>query len=156
VIDEVINGFERSAAGVMENRTFHHDQVNSVVALSDHNGAKTQSIVYGPFGENISSTGSSSNSMKYTGREQDAETGLYYYRARYYDPEVGRFISEDPIGFDGGINFYAYVGNSPLQMTDPSGELPILVPIVACAVSPVCRAAVGGVIGGTISVGVVV
>jgi uncharacterized protein RhaS with RHS repeats len=48
--------------------------------------------------------------MQYTGREKDTESGLYYYRARYYDPELGRFISEDPIGFDGGINFYAYSG----------------------------------------------
>lgn len=122
VIDEVINGFERNSSGVMENRTFHHDQVNSVVALSDHNGTKTQSVVYGPFGESITSTGSNLNAMKYTGREQDAETGLYYYRARYYDPEIGRFISEDPIGFRGGINFYAYVTANPLNMVDPTGN----------------------------------
>jgi len=46
------------------------------------------------------------NSYTYTGREWDKETGLYYYRARYYDPMDGRFISKDPIGFDGGINIY--------------------------------------------------
>ncbi len=50
------------------------------------------------------------------------ETGLYYYRARYYDPTVGRFISEDPIGFGGGINFYAYVRNDPVILTDPLGR----------------------------------
>lgn len=59
----------------------------------------------------------------YTGREWDPEIGLYYYRARYYDPKVGRFISEDPIGFSGGVNFYAYVGNAPTGATDPSGLL---------------------------------
>lgn len=124
VIDEVINGFEKNASGVMENRTFHHDQVNSVVALSDHNGSKVQSIAYGPFGESLgTATGSSQNAMQYTGREKDGETGLYYYRARYYDPEIGRFVSEDPAGVGGGINFYSYVGNNPLILNDPSGNV---------------------------------
>ena len=122
VVDEIINGFERNDdTGKMENRTFHHDQVNSVVAVSDHNGKAVQEHSYGPFGETFDSSGTSQNTMKYTGREQDDETGLYYYRARYYDPELGRFISEDPIGFKGGINFYAYVGNNPLIGNDPSG-----------------------------------
>ena len=57
----------------------------------------------------------------FTGREWDAETGLYYYRARYYDPKIGRFISEDPIGFVAGVNFYSYVLNNPVRYTDPSG-----------------------------------
>jgi RHS repeat-associated protein len=58
----------------------------------------------------------------FTGREWDRETGLYYYRARYYDPETGRFTSKDPIGINGGdVNFYAYVGNNPVNDTDPMG-----------------------------------
>ncbi len=122
VVDEIINGFEKNSSGVMENRTFHHDQVNSVVALSDHNGNTTQVNSYGPYGEVFGSTGSSHNTMQYTGREQDAQSGLYYYRARYYDPELGRFISEDPAGFEGGINFYVYVGNNPLIYADPTGK----------------------------------
>ena len=64
------------------------------------------------------------NWFRYTGRELDSETGLYYYRARYYDPSVGRFISEDPINFIGGTNFYRYVGNSPLDFVDPFGLCP--------------------------------
>ena len=56
-----------------------------------------------------------------TGREFDTETGIYYYRARYYDPVNGRFINEDPIGFGGGINKYAYVGNSPVMLKDSYG-----------------------------------
>ena len=122
VIDEVIAGFEKNNQGLMESRTFHHDQVNSVVALTDHNGSAAQTLAYGPFGESLASTGRSQNSMQYTGREQDNETGLHYYRARYYDAELGRFISEDPIGFEGGINFYAYVGNNPLTYNDPFGQ----------------------------------
>jgi len=47
----------------------------------------------------------------------------YYYRARYYDPEIGRFVSEDPLGFAAGdVNFYAYVGNNPINNNDPSGQ----------------------------------
>jgi RHS repeat-associated protein len=57
----------------------------------------------------------------FTGREWDPEAGLYYYRARYYDPKVGRFISEDPIGFSADVNFYAYVENDPVNRTDPWG-----------------------------------
>ena len=58
---------------------------------------------------------------QFTGRESDG-TGLYFYRARYYDPAIGRFISEDPIGFDGGdVNLYAYVANDPVNLIDPSG-----------------------------------
>lgn len=49
------------------------------------------------------------------------QTGFYYYRARYYDPKIGRFISEDPIGVRGGINFYSYVGNNPIGFADPMG-----------------------------------
>ncbi len=64
------------------------------------------------------------NPFRYTGREYDAESGLYYYRARYYDPALGRFLSEDPIGLEGGINPYAYVGNDPVNNRDPSGLCP--------------------------------
>ena len=51
----------------------------------------------------------------------DTERANNYYRARYYDPKIGRFISEDPIGFDGGINFYSYVENNPVNYVDPDG-----------------------------------
>lgn len=64
---------------------------------------------------------STGNVYCYTGRRIDAETGYYYYRARYYDPDMGRFLSADPIGYGDGLNMYAYVGNDPLNFTDPSG-----------------------------------
>lgn len=60
-----------------------------------------------------------------TARESDTETGLYYYRARYYDPSTGRFVSEDPIAFKGGINFYRYVGNNSTNRIDPFGRSPL-------------------------------
>ncbi len=122
VVDEIINGFERNGTDKLKNITFHHDQVNSVVALTDHNGSSVQIAEYGPFGESLNIAGSSQNAMQYTGRENDSESGLYYYRARYYDPQIGRFISEDPIGFGGGVNFYAYVENNPLTYVDPLGH----------------------------------
>ena len=57
------------------------------------------------------------------GRELDAESGLYFYRARYYDASLGRFINEDPIGFTGGdVNLYAYVFNNPVVRVDPLGR----------------------------------
>lgn len=62
-------------------------------------------------------------SNTYTGREWDRETGLYYYRARYYDPNEGRFISRDPIGFVDGTNLYSYVEQNPVNSTDPTGLL---------------------------------
>jgi len=64
----------------------------------------------------------------YTGREWDKETGLYYYRARYYDPMEGRFISKDTISFSGGdVNLYGYVQNNPVNRTDPLGLFGITV-----------------------------
>lgn len=78
---------------------------------------------YSPFGLTEVYGEQSDNPFQYTGRENDG-TGLYYYRARYYDPQAGRFISEDPIGFVGGINFYSYVGNRPTYWIDPMGLTP--------------------------------
>lgn len=60
--------------------------------------------------------------MRFAGREYDAETGLYFTRNRYYDPAVGRFISEDPVGIDGGLNLYSYAGLDPVNARDPFGK----------------------------------
>ena len=65
------------------------------------------------------------NSLRWKGLVYDAETGLYYMRARYYDPTVRRFISEDPIGLESGINVYAFVGGDPVNRSDPSGLDPV-------------------------------
>jgi len=99
--------------------TFYHlDARGSVVSTTNASGERTSSRRYDAFGnpeEDIPS------GYAYTGREWDAETGLYYYRARYYDPRTGRFVSEDPIGFGDGPNLYAYVAGDPVNRRDPSG-----------------------------------
>ncbi len=119
-VDELVAAWMYDTDAKLKPFLFHHDQVTSTTAVSGHNGGTTQSIKYSAFGQVQSSTGSSPNRLKYTGREDDG-SGFYYYRARYYDPGIGRFISEDPKGFDAGLNFYAYVGNNPLIANDPDG-----------------------------------
>lgn len=76
------------------------------------------------FGNQTASRGSLTNPFQYSGRESDPEAGLHYYRARYYDPTVGRFLSEDPTNFTVGPNFYTYAENSPTGLVDPSGLTP--------------------------------
>lgn len=103
---------------------YEQDGLGSVTSLSNSSGALVQSYTYDSFGNQTASSGSLTNFFRYAGRECDTETGLYYYRARYYDSTVGRFIGEDAIGFLGGANFYAYVWNSPLGLADPFGFCP--------------------------------
>src|ERR1700758_4323966 len=79
------------------------------------------SAFYDSFGNLTASTGSLTNPFRYTARESDTETGLYYYRARYYDPNIGRFLSEDPAGFRADVDFYRYVHNRSVDFVDPSG-----------------------------------
>jgi RHS repeat-associated protein len=100
---------------------YARDNQGSVLALFNASMQVTHSNQYSPYGEIESASGSVPQPFRFTGREYDSETGLYYYRAKYYDPELGRFISEDPIGLEGGINLYAYVGNNPVNNRDPSG-----------------------------------
>jgi RHS repeat-associated protein len=103
-------------------RTLLTDGLNSTLALTDSSGVLQTQYTYEPFGKATSSGATSNNSSQYTGRENDG-TGLYYYRARYYSPNLQRFISEDPIGFLGGdANLYAYAANSPTNFIDPSGQ----------------------------------
>ncbi len=96
-------------------RHYVTDALGSVIALTDDTGVVRTTYTYEPFGNVTISGEASDNPFQYTGRENDG-TGLYYYRARYYSPDLQRFISEDPIRLWGGINFYAYVGNEPVNL----------------------------------------
>ncbi len=92
--------------------------------LTDSSGTIANSYVYDAYGRTLTVFESAPQPFTYTGRERDAESGLYYYRARYYDPQTGRFLSEDPIGFDAGDqNLYRYVQGDPVNLTDPDGQI---------------------------------
>lgn len=112
--------FTRAAPGTGEVSTYLTDALGSTVALADAAGAVRTAYGYDPYGVVQVSGAANDNPFQYTGRENDG-TGLYYYRARYYRPDWGRFVSEDPIGLAGGINLYAYAGNNPVQFKDPTG-----------------------------------
>lgn len=99
------------------------DELGSVLGL-ERNGALVNRYRYDPWGRAELAEETVPNPFRFAGREWDAETGLYYVRARYYDPVVGRFISEDPSHLAGGLNLYAYAANNPVSFTDPSGLEP--------------------------------
>jgi len=100
--------------------TYLADALGSTLALADGTQAIQTEYDYEPFGTTTASGASSANSYKYTGREEDG-TGLYYYRARYYHPGLSRFVSEDPIGFFGGLHLYGYANGNPVNRIDPLG-----------------------------------
>jgi RHS repeat-associated protein len=97
---------------------FSQDHLGSTTALTNSSGVLVERETYDTYGN---TPGSAKTRYGFTGRERDSLTGLMHYRARSYDPQLGRFISEDPIGLAGGINQFAYVGNDPQNGTDPSG-----------------------------------
>ena len=116
-------------------KTYLTDALGSVIAIAKADQSLEVGYAYSPYGQTQKvgvenqQIGSENNSQ-YTGREND-KNGLYYYRARYYDPVLKRFISEDPIGLAGGINSHAYVEGDPVSLTDPTGKNPVI--ISACA-----------------------
>ncbi|MEO6391635.1 MAG: RHS repeat-associated core domain-containing protein [Pyrinomonadaceae bacterium] len=134
------NKLKRTSGGASS--YFLQDHLGSTVGLTDANGSVTASATYDGYGRQ---TGTLPTRYGFTGREMDPETGLMFYRARWYDPTLGRSISEDPIGFLGGdINYYGYVRNNPLRFRDPFG-------LRRC--DPVTGALVGAGIGGAIGIG---
>jgi RHS repeat-associated protein len=104
---------------------YEQDGLGSVTSLTTSAGGLGNTYTYDSFGRLAASSGSIANRFQYSAREFDIETGLYYYRARYYDSSTGRFLSEDPIAWVGGsANFYDYVGNDPVSLADPTGLYP--------------------------------
>ncbi len=100
---------------------FLADHLGSTNGLTDGSGSLTSSASYDSFGNK---TGNLATGYQFTGREYDNFSGQYFYRARFYDANLGRFASEDPIGFLGGTNLYVYAANQPLNFRDPFGWFP--------------------------------
>ena len=115
-----------------------------VYTTPDSGGAQLQR--FDAWGNPAQSAGAAIPQYGYTGREPDA-TGLIYYRARYYDPTIGRFISRDPAGMPDGVNRYSYVSNNPVNFTDPSGECPWC---IGAASSVVLGGVIRGLTGGDV------
>lgn len=100
---------------------YQADGLASITSLSNSAGTVAGTYAYDSFGNLTASTGTVANPFRYTGREFDSETGIYANRARYYDEAEGRFLSEDPIRFFGGEDFYSYVANSAPNFSDAFG-----------------------------------
>ncbi len=101
---------------------YHHNHQGSISHLTNNSGTVVNSYVYDSYGRRGSVVESVIQPYSYTGREYDVESGLYFYRARYYDANTGRFLSEDPLGFGGkDHNLYRYVTNNPSNWVDPFG-----------------------------------
>lgn len=102
--------------------TYHADHLGSIRYLTDSSGSIVNAYDYDSYGRPMFGVTQFDQPFAYTGREWDAATGLYHYRARAYDAETGRFLQEDPIGFAAGdLNVYRYVENNPVNLTDPTG-----------------------------------
>lgn len=115
-MDEPLVWYE--GTGTANKNWLYADHLGSIVATANSAGASTATYTYGPYGEPNVTTGSR---FRYTGQQLIGQLNLYYYKARFYSPAIGRFLQTDPIGTADDMNLYAYVGNNPINATDPMG-----------------------------------
>jgi RHS repeat-associated protein len=102
-----------------------NDHLGTPMMMTDQNRNIVWQAEHLPFGEPLFMTGTTTNNLRFPGQYYDAETGLHYNYFRDYMPEIGRYIEKDPIGLEGGVNYYAYVENNPVKHIDPYGLLNI-------------------------------
>lgn len=116
-VDETLVWYEGS--GTLDRRYLFTDERGSVIAITNATGASIGTNTYDEYGRpgalNV-------GRFQYTGQAYIPELGLYYYKARFYSPELKRFLQPDPIGYAGGMNLYGYVGGDPVNASDPSGK----------------------------------
>ncbi|MEA1897776.1 MAG: RHS repeat-associated core domain-containing protein, partial [Bacteroidota bacterium] len=96
----------------------HYDGRGHVIELSDEAGVSSASYSYDAYGNQIKRTSGEDNAYRFSTKEYSSLTGLIYFGARYYDPEIGRFLTKDPLGFAGGINQYIYCESDPVNWID--------------------------------------
>lgn len=102
---------------------YHNDQIGTPHSLTNRSGALVWNAVYDAFGKaTVGASATLENNLRFPGQYLDAETGLHYNFRRYYDPDTGRYLTPDPIGYEGGINLYSYVQGNPITRIDPTGE----------------------------------
>ncbi len=160
-IEYIMSGSDRVAsltsAGAL--RYYLTDHLNSANLVVDGSGQVVELSEYQPYGQLSRHSGSMDTPFKFTGQRLDAECGLYYYGARYYDPELGRFVAPDtivPDSFDPQtLNRYTYAGNNPILFVDPSGNIfiidDILIPmLIAAIIGAAINVAMAAIMGGDI------
>ena len=123
----IFDGQSRIASKTGTKTYFYHtDHLGSTNVVTDERGTKVQETAYDPFGETRYSWGSVNLAYKFTGQEEDQETGLYNFGVRYYEPRLGRFVKGDSrvksLSDPQSLNRYSYAGNNPLRFFDPTGE----------------------------------
>ena len=112
--------FEQEDDGLEEKtRYYHYDALGSVRGLSNQKGELSAEFDYDAFGNGKNNK--KWNTYRFSSKEFEDHAGLYYFGARYYDPEIGRWLTPDPLGFIDGPNKYLYVANNPLNLADPYG-----------------------------------
>jgi len=136
-VDQLLAQETIDDGGVEDVSYIVRDNLGSTRSLVDSDGDIVSTFSYDTYGNVSVVTGTLTDTrFLYTCQEYDARLGLYYYNARWYDSSIGKFISEDPIGYKGGIDLYEYVGNNPVDKADPTGNL--------CQIATRCGPAAGG------------